>query len=86
MTEEKIPRKVNTLRGIPYHSVSGGEGSRTPVLDTVDASISMFRRRFAALADSPLCASLPPSQEPVDVMPDAVPPPGTCLLSENPHP
>ena len=63
---------------------AGGEGSRTPVLDTVDASISMFRRRLAALAGGPLCVSLPPSQEPVDVILGAVPPPGTCLLKLGP--
>ena len=39
---------------------AGGEGSRTPVLDTFDVSISMFRRRLAALAGGPLCVSLPP--------------------------
>ena len=60
---------------------AGGEGSRTPVLDTVDASISMFRRRLAALTGGPLCVSLPHSQEPVDVVPCAVPPQGTSLLS-----
>ena len=26
--------------------ITGGEGNCTPVLDTVDASISMFRRRL----------------------------------------
>lgn len=44
----KILCKVNTLHRIPHDTTSGGEGSRTPVLDTVDASISMFRRRLAA--------------------------------------
>ena len=77
-------RKISVLRRIAVHFESGGEGSRTPVLDTVDASISMFRRRLAALAGGPLCVSLPPSQEPVDVILGAVPPPGTCLLKLGP--
>ena len=44
----------------PKKTEAGGEGSRTPVLDTFDVSISMFRRRLAALAGGPLCVSLPP--------------------------
>ena len=41
-----VLKKETAVRfGGTAFSCAGGEGSRTPVLDTVDASISMFRRR-----------------------------------------
>ncbi len=53
----QIPCKPFVCRGSDKRQ-SGGEGGRTPVLDTVDASISMFRRRLAV---SPVGRSAPAS-------------------------
>ena len=52
----KNPAFLNRKAGFIY----GGEGNRTPVLDTVDASISMFRRGLLLLAGDPLRVSLSP--------------------------
>ena len=41
--ENKGPTGVNPWGA--YVIFDGGEGSRTPVLNTVDAGVSMFRRR-----------------------------------------
>ena len=74
------PQEIKRFLRFRTDCENGGEGSRTPVLDTVDASISMFRR---GLLLSPVIRSASAfhlSQEPVDVIPGAVPPPNTCLL------
>ena len=44
----------------PKKTEAGGEGNLTPVLDTVDASISMFRRGLLHLAGDPLRVGLSP--------------------------
>ena len=57
LTNPKVCQAEVFLRKKPE---SGGEGNRTPVLDTVDASISMFRRGLLHLAGDPLRVSLSP--------------------------